>query len=394
MDYRSDLVQIEVFTQFLYPGIILKGDGFDENDRKVIDRDAPLTREQIDALRQSGVKKIRYSREKLRLKKAVSHSMVSDPAVEKALSVLEDVRGAIRVEGQKARISTTEVNLVVDSFMKDIRSNSDAFINLLDIYDMDDYNYTHSVNVATLSILLAISLNLDEEKIKTAGTAGLLHDLGKSLIPDELLDKTSPLTAEDWKIIRNHPVYSYNMIHAQNEFPPEVEKTVLTHHEFYGGGGYPFGISHDKQTVTGQIISIADTFDAASSRRPYKEAKPFNEIFTLLMEESGRKFHPTVTQVFLRDLARKINEEPVYPEGSYVILNTGEIARVVGHRLTPYTLRPIVNIFLRPSGNGKLENFSKRPLQIDMEKDYSRQVVKRILDPKQLDSIRKLTGWE
>ncbi len=381
MDYRLDHLKIEVYVSFLYPGMILKGDGFDETGNKVIDRDVPLTKDVIQRIKDRGVKKIFYTRERLKLRKEVSRSMISDQNVEEAVSLIDDIQGSIKTEGAKANFPSAEVDEVVKRFVGDIRGNSDAYLNLLDLVEYNDYTYTHSINVSTIAVLLGISLKMDEEKIRILGIAGLLHDIGKTLIPESIIDKPDKLTEQEWNIIKNHPVYSYNIVHAEQGFGPVIENAILCHHENYNGGGYPFGVNHEKLGPYSQIVMIADVFDAATSRRPYKEPWSFDQAFAFFMENSGKKFHPVYVQAFLRDMTRKINETPLYPEGCYVLLNTGEIGVVMGYRQSEYTLRPIVNIFLNQNLKGEdAKKLIKHPLQIDLEVDYSRFIVKRIIE--------------
>ncbi len=391
MDYRTDAMKVEIYTNFLYPGMILKGDGFDEHENKVIEKDMPIPGKVIEDLKKRGVQKIHYSRTKLKIKKNLTSSMVSDKHLEKAVSIIEDIQGLIKNEGTSSRFPTAEIELVVNNFISDIRQNSDAYLNLLDIYDLDDYTYTHSVNVSAISILLGLSLGMEGDKIKILGIAGLLHDIGKTLISEKIIEKATPLTEEEWKILKNHPVFGYNILKGSNCFGPVVENTVLFHHENFMGGGYPFGINKEKQTHFSQVISIADVFDAMTSKRPYKEAVPFAESFAYFMDNSGKKFNPAYAQIFLRDMARKLNEEPIYPENAFVLLNTGEIAYIVGHRMSQFTLRPIVNIFLSPGTKDRgIDKLTKHPIQVDLEGDFTRFIVKRIMDESQIEVFNRI----
>jgi len=392
MRVSTDLMRIEVYIHFLYPGMILKGDGYDENENKVIKKGIPLTYNQILNLKLKGIKKIYYARERLKLKNSVSKAMISDENLEKAISLVEDIKGHIRSEGTKGTLPLHEVEEVVKNFISDIKDNADAYLNLLDLYHFSDYTYTHSINVATISVLLGVSMNLSFEKIRTAGIAGLLHDIGKIMLPEAIVEKPSDLTDEEWKIMKNHPVYSYNIIKAEKSFGKIIENAILLHHENYTGNGYPFGINYEKQNIFSHILSLADVFDAMTSKRPYKEAFSFNETFAFFMENSGKKFNPAVAQIFLRDMAKKINEEPLYPIDSFVQLNTGEIAHVVGHRVSPYSLRPIVNIFISPTAKGRgIDRYLlKHPMQIDLESDYTRYIVKRIMDQNQINVFKNL----
>ena len=288
MDFRTDAMKVEIYTNFLYPGMILKGDGFDEHENKVIDKDIPIPRNVIVDLKNRGVIRIHYTRTKLKIKKNVSRSMVTDQHLEKAVSIIEDLQGLIKNEGTASRFPTAEIEGVVDSFISDIKQNSDAYLNLLDIYDLDDYTYTHSVNVSAISILLGLSLGMEGEKVKILGISGLLHDLGKTLISNKIIEKATPLSEEEWKILKNHSVYGYNILRGSNCFGPVIENTVLCHHENYIGGGYPLGIKNEKQNPYSQVVSIADVFDAMTSKRPYKQAVPFSDSFTFFMENWGK----------------------------------------------------------------------------------------------------------
>jgi HD-GYP domain-containing protein (c-di-GMP phosphodiesterase class II) len=327
----------------------------------------------------------------MKVRKQVSRSMISDDKLDKAVSVIDDIQGAIKTEGSKAKIPVKEVTEVVNGFISDIKGNSDAFLNLLDLINFNDYTYTHSINVSTIAVLLGLSLKWDDEKVRVLGISGLLHDVGKSLVPEQILAKPDKLNDEEWHIVKNHPVYGYNILRGENYFGSLIENAVLCHHEAYEGGGYPLGINHEKLNTFAEIISIADVFDASTSKKPYKESVPFSETFAYFMDNSGKKFHPSITQVFLRDMVKKLNEESIYPEGSYVILNTHEIGKVVGFRLSPYSLRPIVNIYFSHEHGAELsERLLRHPLQIDLEGDYTRCIVKRVVDAKLVQKLEMI----
>jgi len=381
-NWRPDMITVEVYTNFLYPGMMLKGDGYDENENKIIDKDKPLSKDLIEKLKKDGVKKIRYTRTKLNVRKQTGEGAIAETKFEKAISIIGDIEGSIKQEGQSARIPSGEISEVVNGFISDIRDHNDACLNLIDLVEHNDITYTHSINVSTISILIGLSMSLEEEKVRILGVAGLLHDIGKIMIPEEILNKEGKLTPEEWTILKSHPVLGYNIVHGDKTFGEDVEKAVLCHHENYNGNGYPFGLSHEKINQYSMIISLADVFDAATTDRPYKKGLPFDEAFSYFMKNSGMKFPPGPTQVFLNNLIKKLNGEPLYPEKSYVYLNTGEVGYVVGHRLTPYSLRPIVNIFLVPqtADGAKSNRMLKVHQQIDLQNDYNRYIIKRITD--------------
>lgn len=387
----TEKVRIDIQLKFLYPNMILKGDAYDDNDKLILPAETPITDSFIQNLKVNGVKSIHYIHERLKLKKNVTQSMVSDTSINKALEIIDTIEGNIRKKSDG--IPQKEVNEIIQNFVTDIRNNEDSCLNLLDMLTFDDYTYTHSINVATISILLGKSLNMDDEKLNMLGVAGLLHDIGKTMVPKEILDKPGKLSPDEWTIMKNHPIYSYNLVHAEGNFNPKIEQAILLHHEAYTGGGYPLGNTHDKLDTFSQVISLSDVFDALTSRRPYKDMWAMSDAFTNLMENSGKKFNPQITQVFLRDMVRKINEEPLYPENSYVLLNTGEVGWVVGFRKSPFSLRPIINIFFNPGRGGDItQQMLKYIQQVDLEQDYSRFIVKRIMDDAYIKKFQGMLG--
>lgn len=381
---EKDPLKIEIDIHFLYPGMILKGDGFDESGRKVVDKYTPITQEQIDRLFAEHVITITYTRERLKSKKDVPSGMISEEHFERAMEVVDGIEYAIRTK--RARLPFKDAEQIIDRFMEDIKNNREACLNLLDLSDYDDYTFTHSVNVAVLCIFLGFTMTMDERSIREMGIAGLMHDIGKTLISVDIIRKPGPLTDEEWNVIRKHPVYGYHILLPDNRYDKETVRAVLFHHENFNGGGYPYGVKGDQTNVYARCISVADTFDAMTTDKPYRKAVSYSAAFHEILAESGKKFDPKIVNAFLKDMLVKTNEAPLYPVGLYVLLGTGEIARVTGHRYSPYTLRPIVTVFFEPARDDK---FMKYPRQIDLEADYSRNIVKIIDDPNLVEKFDK-----
>lgn len=381
-----DDIKVEVLVKFLSPGMILKGDGYDESGNRVIDKNVPIPAGLIDELKSRGIQTVTYSRTRMKIKKNVSESVISEEHLAQAIDLVSEMETAIRF---KSEIPSKHVGEVIEGFIGDIEKSGEAYLNLVDIADYDEYTYSHSVNVSTLSLTLGYEMGLEPDKLKIVGTAGLLHDIGKTLVPHEIVSKPAPLTPEEFQIMRRHPVYGYNILKGENIYNDKVLNAVLLHHENFKGSGYPLGITGEKTNAFAQIVAVADVFDAVTSKRSYKGPQSYAEAFSYIMEASGEKFHPKIAQTFLKSLVKKINETPLYPENSYVLLSTGEIAYVVGHRQSLYSLRPIVEIFYHPD-----RQFLKFPQQIDLEGDYNRHVVKRVTDKKYIAKFNSILKQE
>ncbi|URA10029.1 HD-GYP domain-containing protein [Thermospira aquatica] len=385
-------VVMELYVNSLYPGMVFSGDVYDDQDTLVLPKGQPLTKDIIENLKLKKIKKIHYTQESMLFKQPVSQSMISEANINKAANLLIEIENMLK--NNTTGIPTKAAQEVVGDFIQDIRKNKDAYLNLLELQSNDQYIYTHAINVTNISILIATMINLPEEKIHDLGIAALFHDIGKILIPSDIVDKVSPLTPEEWKIIKQHPVYTYKTLQAEGVFSENVLKSALCHHENHQGGGYPLGINHEKLNILANIISLADVFDAITSMRPYREAKTMDEAFAYIMEQSGKRFHPQLAQTFLKHLVQKLHESPLYPLDSYVLLNTGEIGYVVDYpNNQKFTLRPVVNIFFNPHKSSNLQEcFLRFPVQINLEKDYSRMIVKRIIDPAYIAKFDKILG--
>ncbi|MDD3172849.1 MAG: HD-GYP domain-containing protein [Herbinix sp.] len=202
-------------------------------------------------------------------------------------------------------------------------SESDNIIQYLQrIRNIDEYTYTHCINVAFYSMLIGVWINLKKNEIEELICASLLHDIGKTKIPSLVLNKKGKLDANEYEIIKNHSVLGYEIIKEIPDFSLHVKKAILLHHERIDGSGYPFGLKGDAICLYAKIISIADVYDAMTQNRIYKnKVSPF-ESFQMFLTEGVRLYDYSILYEFLRHLA------PLYV-GSNVQLSNGEIGKIV-----------------------------------------------------------------
>lgn len=148
-----------------------------------------------------------------------------------------------------------------------------AFLSLMEITSFDYYTYTHSVNVCTFAIALARQIDInDPEALRDLGTGALLHDVGKSKISEQILNKRSPLNHAEVEIIKKHPVWGVDILRKSNLLAQETYQPVLGHHERIDGSGYPNGTAGRDQHIYSRIVAICDIFDALTTRRVYQKA--------------------------------------------------------------------------------------------------------------------------
>jgi len=237
----------------------------------------------------------------------------------------EVVLSVKRVLNELATGGKIDYEKIVDvskSVLSTINESSSVVKCLIEIKNADECTCTHCVNVAFYSMLIAKWLNLPGYKIHEAIQAGLLHDIGKVKIPDEILNKKGKLTLEEYEVMKKHSIYGYDLIKNISEFSESIKNAVLMHHERLDGSGYPYGISGDSIRLYAKIVSVADVYDAMTRDRVYKKkATPF-EVFQMFLTTGIVTFDISVLKTFLNNL-------PAYFIGTTVELNNGEVGEIV-----------------------------------------------------------------
>lgn len=171
-----------------------------------------------------------------------------------------------------------------------------AFNQLLDLKDIS--TGVHSTRLAEWAIRVARKLQIPEDKLYQVEVAALLHDIGKIGVPDAILKKQAPLTAEERAIINRHPEYSWSILRL---FPglEDASLYALHHHESFDGSGYPSGLKGYEIPVISRIVSVIDAYDAMVSNRCYRKGLPHEEAIRRLLESSGTQFDVDVVQAFI-----------------------------------------------------------------------------------------------
>lgn len=173
-----------------------------------------------------------------------------------------------------------------------------ALANALD--SRDSYTMNHSENVAKYSVAIAEKMNLSKESCDIIHKGALLHDVGKIGIPEHILKKNGRLTNEEYKIIQSHPTIGYEMIkHVGNFQDNGILDIVLYHHERMDGKGYPAGLNGDQIPLYARIVAVADTFDAMTTKRVYRDASNIDNTLNEIWKNKGTQFDPEIVDVFL-----------------------------------------------------------------------------------------------
>jgi putative nucleotidyltransferase with HDIG domain len=162
----------------------------------------------------------------------------------------------------------------------------------------DPYTAGHQKNVADIAIKIAEKMNLKEEFIETIKYSSLLHDIGKIILPYEILTKPFKLSEREFELVKEHPKYGYELL-KDLDLPYPIKEVILQHHERLNGSGYPLGLKDDDILLEARIIAVADVFDAMISHRPYRPAHPIEVVLNELISNKGILYDPLVVDALL-----------------------------------------------------------------------------------------------
>lgn len=236
--------------------------------------------------------------------------------------------------GQQLHVD--QVDIIVDQMLDSIMRNKDALGCLGLIRHKDAYLFEHSVNLGVLMVVFGKWLGYDRELLHKLGVGALLHDIGKIRVDNHLLNKKSRLDFDEYEKMKLHVDYTREILDATPGIDPLSIEVAGLHHERIDGSGYPLGLKGNEISPFGHMIAVIDVYDALTADRVYHQAIPPTSALKRLLEWSHHHFDPTLVQQFIKCMG-------IYPVGSMVQLNTGQLGVVVEPGETD-SLHPTVRI--------------------------------------------------
>ena len=293
--------------------------------------------------------------------------------MQRARNLMSEGKRAVVSMFQEARmgksVSPEAASGLVEEISSSVSRNPAALISLARLKTADDYTYMHSVAVCAMMVALSRALNLDERQTREAGMAGLMHDLGKAMIPAAILNKPGKLTDEEFAIVKSHPGRGHELLVESGSASTGVLEVCLHHHEKMDGSGYPHRQKGEEISLFARMGAVCDVYDAITSNRPYKAGWEPAESIKKMSAWCNGHFDETVFHAFVKSIG-------IYPVGSLVRLASGRLG-VVTEQTAKSLVMPMVKVFFSTKSGVHL-----RPEMLDLSRAAGGEKIVGIESPK------------
>lgn len=357
-----------VLTEELSEGMVLAENIFDSDENVLLSEGIVIRNIYIKKIQEMKIDSVIILDEEntiVKFEQSFGNSAKKDLMIQqtrkKAKEFVEESMESIIKTGS---LNYEKLHVIVNQIIDEIFECEDITLSLANLKAVDDYIFHHSVNVCILSIITGIYSGLNKESLVELGVGAILHDIGKTLVPRDILNKPSRLTADEFEIIKEHSSLGFGVVDNMSALTRDSAEVILSHHERYDGGGYPNGLAKDDIHIYAKIASVADVFDAVTSDRIYGRKEDSYIAVTYILEDCGSKFDPEVVKTFLKVIG-------YYPIGLNIILNTGEYGVIVRKNRD----RPLVRVLF-----DKNMNSVKGYYEIDLNKNPMVSILD--IDPK------------
>ena len=366
----------------LVEGVKFTEDVFLDKSNMLIPANVSLKKKEIERLTKWGIDDVYTEGEMLLPAKKIdrSESGISRDSrlFSEYVNLVDHFSLFIREASKGGKPDIKIIKTVSDTIIANF-SSSDGFDDVNEIIsyfsksdNIGEKRASSGVNCAILSVMLGLEYNLTGVRLQHLVIASLLHDIGMQRIPVQITDKKGKLEPDELKLIKMHPVFSYQLITKNYGFPDAIGQAVLFHHERWDGKGYPKHVSGEDIPLLARIIAVTDSFEAMNRVKAYRTSMIGYAAMKQILNENSKKYDPQVVKHFIKVLG-------IYPPGSIVIMNDKSIGKVVKIKKKA-PLRPVLQLMIDSEG----ENCSFENRTVDLMENKTLFIVK-VIDNNELE---------
>jgi HD-GYP domain-containing protein (c-di-GMP phosphodiesterase class II) len=332
-----------ISIDYAEPGMVVARNVFNSDGKVLLAAGMTLKQSYIKRIKNLGIQTI-YIKDK-----NIGDLEIPDVISEETrVATIKTVKSVFTEIQSAKKVDIEPIQAIVNNILDELLQNKNILIHLTDVRCYDDYTFGHSVNVCLLSLLTGMSLGYSHQQLHWLGIGALLHDLGKTLIDWDVINKTSKLTSEEYEEVKKHAEYGFDILRQIPGIPLLSAHVAYQHHEKYDGSGYPRRLAGKEIQEFARITAVADVYDALLADRPYRLGYSNHKALEILTSSIESSFDPAVMAAFVENIA-------VFPIGSIVQLSTGEIGVVVDvHR--GQQAKPIIRLLFSSTGE-KIETY-------------------------------------
>jgi HD-GYP domain-containing protein (c-di-GMP phosphodiesterase class II) len=321
-------------TRYVVEGSVLARPVINSLGRVLLQAGIRLTASYIERLQRMGYDVLFIQDD--RLEDVEFHMSITGQTREAAYKTIENVSKYIE-RGNESSLNVSSVRNTIQKMLNDLLSSDDILGNLTEIQGYDDYTFNHSVNTTIIALVLGVASGYSEHKLLELGMGVLMHDIGKIMVPESILNKKTPLIEEEFEEIKRHSTCGFDILRKNNDFSLLSAHVAFQHHEKWDGSGYPRRLKGNEIHEYAKLAAIADVYEALTSKRVYRNALDPNEAYEYIVSQGNIHFDPQVLEIFKKHIA-------VYPSGSGILLSNGQRGNVVKQN-PGFPNRPLVRVF-------------------------------------------------
>lgn len=315
----------------LEPGEVLTKDIKTTNDILLVPKGTRLTVDIVTKLKKFSINENGIAREHSQVflsstskEDILEKFLTNDAKINNIGEKVESIRQIFVDNMNPKEIETIAFDTASGIVEEIVEFDGETNICINDLRTSDEYTYQHSVDVSILVTMLGRNLGLSKKCLNELAQAGLLHDIGKQKIPNEILNKPARLTDEEMIIMRTHTILGYDIANKMHNISENVKKGILQHHEKIDGSGYPYALKGTEINMYAKMLSIVDVYDALTQKRCYKSQLTSAEAFSIMSGDIR-----TFDRKFFIEFFKHIT---FYPLGSQVILTDGTIWTIIDNK--------------------------------------------------------------
>lgn len=355
MGIRSILVQVKD----LKDNMILAETLFDSAGNELVIKKTVITEKIIERLMRYGFQEVLIESEEVEVVvedtddfKAADIDIIAEETREDAQLAIKEALTSISDERS---VNMQKINVVVQKILNEILNSEDVVVSLGKMKNLNDYLFYHSINVCVLSLIIGIYMGFNKQRLMEMGVGALLHDIGKMMIPDEVLAKPNKLTEDEFELVKEHSKLGYEMMKGMKNISDASCDVALHHHERFDGMGYPDHLKNDGTHVYAKIVGLCDVFDALTSDKIYgNKISPFNAM-EYIINSIDIRFDVHVVKVLIKVVG-------YYPVGVRTFVNNGDYGVVIKKD----RFRPTIKVLVDSRMNRVKDYY-----EIDLEKNPS-----------------------